>query len=441
VPRRTGLLSLESEHGVTRRYALLAGLQEFAIWLPLPVLVLHMTDRGLDLALIGVAFALRAICVVVLEVPTGGLADAIGRKPVALTSQTFTLVSLVFLLVVTGPFTLVLYALFQGIGAALHSGALEAWYVDALQRTGHGESLQKHLATVSVAQTAAMLVGAALGGVLPALVSGWALPWPLAGFGIALLAGLVLRIVVMWLTAALVHEPEYTGKLRPGGASALPVIVRDGLRLARRIPVMPYLLVAGASMGVAVVSLETFWQPIASLTFGADPESSAIYGFLGFVLGAAGLLGSLAVMRFGDLFPGGPAALAAVSQLVKGAAMLILAFHAGALGVGVGLGLAFFAIATQNVPHDALLNKAVPGERRSIMLSINSLVLFLGVAVGAGSLGYVASRFDPRVALGIAAAFTLVTAIAYVGVAIVARREAARTAPDEGEEEAGVVRA
>ncbi len=439
--RRSGLLSLENEHGVTRRYALLAGLQEFAIWLPLPVMVLHMTDRGLDLALVGVAFALRAICVVLLEVPTGGLADAIGRKPVALTSQAFTLLSLVFLLLVTGPFTLVLYALFQGIGAALHSGALEAWYVDALQRTGHGESLQKHLATVSVAQTAAMLVGAALGGVLPALVSGWALPWPLAGFGIALLAGLVLRIVVMWLTATLVREPEYSGALRSGGASALPVIVRDGLHLVRRIPVMPYLLVAGAAMGIAVVSLETFWQPIASLTFGADPESSAVYGLLGFVLGAAGLLGSLAVMRFGDRFPGGPAALAAVSQLVKGAAMLILALHAGALGVGVGLGLAFFAIATQNVPHDALLNKAVPGERRSIMLSIHSLVLFLGVAVGAGSLGYVASRFDPRIALGIAAAFTIVTAVAYVGVAIVARREAARAATNQGEEDASVVRA
>lgn len=441
MPRRTGLLSLDSEHGVTRRYALLAGLQEFAIWLPLPVLVLHMTDRGIDLALIGVAFALRAICVVLLEVPTGGLADAIGRKPVALASQAFTLVSLVFLLVVTGPFTLVLYAIFQGIGAALHSGALEAWYVDALQRTGHGESLQKHLATVSVAQTAAMLVGAALGGVLPALVSGWALPWPLAGFGIALLAGVMLRFAVLWLTTVLVHEPAYAGTLRPGGASALPVIVRDGLRLARRIPVMPYLLVAGAAMGVAVVSLETLWQPIASLTFGADPESSAIYGFLGFVLGATGLLGSLAVMRFGDRFPGGPPALAAVSQLVKGAAMLILAFQAGALGVGVGLGLAFFAVATQNVPHDALLNKAVPGERRSIMLSINSLVLFLGVAAGAGSLGYLASHFDPRVALGIAAAFTLVTAIAYIGVAVVARREAAREAAEEGEEDAGVVRA
>ena len=418
-------LSMTSEHGITRRYAVLMALQEFAIWLPLPVLVLHMTDRGLDLALIGMAFAIRAVCVVLLEVPTGGLADAVGRKPIALASQAFTLVSMLFLLYVGGPLTLMLYALFQGVGAALHSGALEAWYVDALQRSGHEESLQKHLATVSVAQTAALLAGAALGGTLPALVSGWALPWPLAGFGIALLAGIALRVVVLWLTVVLVHEPRSAGRARPAGVWELGVIVRDGLRLVHRIPVMPYLLVAGAAMGVALVSVETLWQPIASLTFGAEPQGSAVFGLLGLVLGGAGLLGSLAVMRYGDGFPGGPVALAIVSQVVKGGAMLILAFQAGALGVSLGLGLAFFAIATQNVPHDALFNAAVPAARRSIMLSINSLVLFLGVAVGSASLGLLATRFDPRLALGVAALFTLVTAVAYVGVALAARRDSA----------------
>ena len=400
---------------------MLAGLQEFAIWLPLPVLVLHMTERGLDLAAIGLAFALRAIIVVVLEVPTGGLADAIGRKPIALVSQAATFASFAMLLVVGGFGTLVLYAVFQGIGAALHSGALEAWYVDKLKALGGAVSLQKNLARIGVAQAAAILAGAAIGGTLPALVSGWHLPWPLAGFGIALFAGLVLRAAVFWLTVVLVEEPEYAGARRLAGALTTPAVVRDGLRLARRIPVMPYLLVAGAAMGVATISLETFWQPIASLTFGSDPASSSAFGLLGLLLGAAGLLGSLAVMRYGDLFPGGSAALAGTSQVLKGGAMALLALHVGGVGVAAGLGLAYFAIASQNAPHDTLLNQAVPNERRSIMLSINSLVFFLGVAGGASVLGFVASASDARVALAIGAAFTVLTALAYVGVAKVGR--------------------
>jgi MFS family permease len=432
VHRLARALSLETERGVTARFALLAGLQEFAIWLPLPVLVLHMTDRGLDLAMIGIAFAIRAVLVVLLEIPTGGLADAIGRKPIALASQTATLLSFAFLLVVTGPITLLAYALFQGVGAALHSGALEAWYVDKLKATGPAVDLQKNLATISVAQTAAMLVGAAVGGTLPSLTSGLGLPWPLSGFGVALLAGLALRVVVWWLTVALVEEPEFDGKSSLSDALTAPSIVRDGLRLAVRIPVMPYLLFAGASMGVAMIAIETFWQPIASLTFGADPETSVVYGALGFTLGAAGLLGSLVVMRHGDRFPGGPAALAGASVVVKGGAILLLALHAGGLGVAVGLALAYFAVATQNVPHDTLLNDAVPNERRSILLSINSLVFFLGIAVGSGVLGPLASVTDPRLALAIAGGFTLLAAIAYVGVAVVGRRAAAEASRPAG---------
>jgi MFS family permease len=422
--------ALSHERGVTRRYGLLVALQEFAIWLPLPVLVLHLTDRGFDLAAIGFAFALRAVFVVLLEVPTGGLADAIGRKPVALASQAATFASFVALLVVGGPGTLLAYAVFQGVGSALHSGALEAWFVDRLSATGEGVDLQRHLATIGVVQTAAMLAGAALGGALPALFAGADLPWPLAGFGVALAAGLLLRLVVVALTALLVVEPEFAGRARWAAAFQTPAIVRDGFRLVRRLPTLQWLLLAGGAMGWALTAVETFWQPIASLTFGADPATSGVYGALGFVLGTSGLLGSLAVMRYGDRFPGGPVALAAATQLAKAAAMFLLAAQAGGLGVAVGLSLAYVAIAAQNAPHDALLNEAVPGERRSVVLSIHSLVFFAGIALGSSVLGLVANAAGPRLAMALAGAATAVAAGAYVGVAAARRRAGVGLAAD-----------
>jgi MFS family permease len=417
--------ALGHERGVTRRYAVLVALQEFAIWLPLPVLVLHLTDRGFDLAAVGFAFALRAVFVVLLEVPTGGLADAIGRKPIALASQAATFASFVALLFVGGPGMLLAYAVFQGIGSALHSGALEAWYVDRLAATGEGVDLQRPFALIGVVQTAAMLAGAALGGALPALFAGADLPWPLAGFGVALAAGLLLRLVVVALTALLVVEPEFAGRARWADAFRTPAIVRDGFRVVRRSPTLPWLLLAGGAMGWSLTAVETFWQPIASLTFGADPATSGVYGALGFVLGASGLLGSLAVMRYGERFPGGSAALAAAMAVLKAAAMLLLAAPAGGLGVAVGLGLAYVAIAAQNAPHDALLNQAVPSERRSIVLSIHSLVFFGGIALGSSVLGVVASAVGPAFAMALAGVATAVAAGAYVGVAVGRRRGAA----------------
>lgn len=416
--------SMGTTRGVTARFGLLAGLQEFAIWLPLPILILHMTDRGLDLGLIGIAFGLRALLVVLLEVPTGGLADAIGRKPVALGSQALTLVSFVVLLYAGGPGTAILYALFQGVGAALHSGALDAWYVDALKRIDAEVPLQRHLAVIDVLQSAGMLIAAGIGGALPALASGWNLPYPLSGFGVALFAGIAVRALVWVLTALLVVELPRSGGAGVAGLRAVPTVLRDAVKLSRRIPVVRFLLLSAGASGVAMIALETFWQPVAASTFGSSAEGSGIFGALGLLMGFAVLFGSLAILRYGERFPGGSAYLAAVTQAGKGLAMLLLASQAGELGIAAGLALSYFALSANNVPHEALLNDAIPSERRSVMLSLNSLSLFLGIAIGSTVLGYLASRFGAGFSLGVAGVFTVVASAAYLGVDLAKRRGA-----------------
>lgn len=403
--------------GLTRRYALLAGMLELAIAVPMPVLVLHMTGRGLDLALIGLAFTIRAVLVVLLELPTGGLADAIGRRPVALASQLFTLASFTALLFVTGPATALVYAVLQGIGAALHSGALDAWFVDELKRHDPDVALQPQLAMVDVAQSAGLLVGTAIGGLLPTLTAGLDLPWPLSGFGVALFAGVALRAVVWLLTLTMMHEPVKPQSGEVGGVAVVPAILRDAARLTRTIPEVRWLLLAAAASGLAMVSIETFWQPIAALRFGADPSDSVAYAVLGTLSGIAVLLGSVAVLRWGEKFPGGPAALAGVSMLVRGAAMLLFAMVLAPFGLGLGLTVAYFALASSNVPHDTLLHQAVPSARRSSMLSVHSLVFFLGIAVASGPLGWLATRAGPQVALMVAAVVTAAASLSYLAVA------------------------
>src|SRR5690606_655305 len=156
--RNWGYITVKRGRGraLTSRYAALAGMLELAIALPMPVLILHMTGRGLDIATVGLAFTVRALLVALLELPTGGFADAIGRRPVALASQLFTLASFGVLLFVMGPVTALVYAVLQGVGSALHSGAMDAWFVDELGRLEPDAPLQPHLAAVDVAQAAGM---------------------------------------------------------------------------------------------------------------------------------------------------------------------------------------------------------------------------------------------------------------------------------------------
>ena len=418
------------ERSLNTRYLSLVGLQEFAILLPLAVLVVHMTERGLGLGVVGLAFAVRSVVVVILEVPTGGLADAVGRKPVALLSQGFTLASMVAVLLVTNVFVAMVYAVLQGIGAALNSGSLEAWYVDALKRVAPEADLQKNLARVEVVGAVALL-GSGLGGILPTWVSSWNLPWPLSSFGISLFVGILLRIAVWVLTALLIEEPEYKERASVAGFKAVPSILKDAVQLVRSIPVVPYLLVSMVVNGVAMISLETFWQPIVGAATGASAENSGVFGLFGVLTGVAFLLGSFVVMRgAGAKLVGGKAGLAALSQLLKGLAIVLLAVGLSGPVMGAGLGLAYFAIASNNIPHATLLNEAVPSERRSVMLSVNSLALFLGLALGSGVLGGLAALVGPRTALFAGGAFTALASLVYVGVARAQQVRANVIAPD-----------
>ena len=67
-------------------------------WLPtgltIPVLFVLMQERGLSLATIGLISGLGSAVVALLELPTGGLADALGRRPVLLVAGLFSLASM-----------------------------------------------------------------------------------------------------------------------------------------------------------------------------------------------------------------------------------------------------------------------------------------------------------------------------------------------------------
>jgi predicted MFS family arabinose efflux permease len=54
--------------------------------------------------------------------------------------------------------------------------------------------------------------------------------------------------------------------------------------------------------------------------------------------------------------------------------------------------LAYMNMGVINSPHNTLLNREIPSEQRSAMLSIASLTSYLGVMLGGVVLGYVADH-------------------------------------------------
>ena len=201
-----------------RRYVAVS----FLTWLPtglyIPASVLLMLDRGLSLPTIAAISIVYSICVATLELPTGGLADVIGRRPILITAALTSLISLVILGFATTAWVFVAAAMLRGVARALGTGPAEAWYVDTVHATeGPDAELGPGLARGSMASSIALTIGTLVGGFLPlALVDRVAFPLAVP---ILLAAGvegvrLVLTVVGPARAASL---PALAGRGAQGG--------------------------------------------------------------------------------------------------------------------------------------------------------------------------------------------------------------------------------
>ena len=75
---------MQTTRQIERTYYLIISLFWLAVSLPAALGILIIQSRGLNLSQIGILLGIYSLTIVLLEVPTGGLADAVGRKPVAL---------------------------------------------------------------------------------------------------------------------------------------------------------------------------------------------------------------------------------------------------------------------------------------------------------------------------------------------------------------------
>jgi MFS family permease len=76
------------------RYLVLLALRWLPVGIIVPISVLLPLDRGLTLAQVGALSAVQGVTVMLLELPTGGLSDSLGRRPVLLLAGVVDLTAL-----------------------------------------------------------------------------------------------------------------------------------------------------------------------------------------------------------------------------------------------------------------------------------------------------------------------------------------------------------
>jgi MFS family permease len=395
---------------VHRRFLALTALRWLPVGLLIPVMVLLPLDRGRSLSEIGLAASLQGFVVLALELPTGGLADAVGRRSVLLVAGVVGIASLGVALF---SHTLLGFAIaygLQGVYRALDSGPLEAWYVDASLEIDTQTRIDRGLSHAGVALGLAVGLGALGSGGLIALgeLGG------VEALAVPVVAALVVQALGLAALAVLMTESRPRAGIRAVARSAAGTgtMIADGFRLLRSSRVLLWIVLVELSWGFGSATYETLF-PVRLTEILADPEGAAVVtgpaGAGAWLLSAAGAACTpWLIQRFGA------GRSAALLRVLQGCAVLAMGLLGGVVGV-VTAYLACYAVhGASNPAHMTLLHRQVEGPMRATVVSINSMVAQPAGAVGIIALTALADTTSTSLALYVGALVLALAAPLYL---------------------------
>ncbi|MGW9197470.1 MFS transporter [Micromonospora chersina] len=414
------------------RYLTLYGLRWLPTGLLTPVMILLMQERGLSLSQIGLVATAQGLVVLALELPTGGLADALGRKPVLVLAWAICVASLVLFAVADSFWLFFLVWALQGIYRALDSGPLESWYVDATLAADPKAEYERGLGWAGTVIGVAIGAGALLGGGLVALGP----VGPVSALTLPVLVAIALQVAALAaLTVLLVeHRPARGASAVRASVAEAPRMVGQAVGLLRRNRVLLALVAVELFWGFGMVTFESLLPVrLAEVVGGADraaallgPASSAAW--LANAAGAA--LTPLLLRRLGA------APAAALMRVLQGVTVVGMGLLAGPVGVLIAYLACYTVHGASNPLHMGLLHRQVDGPYRTSVLSLNSMMGQPAGALGAVVLTALADATSISVAMLVGAVVLAVAAPLYVP-AWRAGRRTADAEPDPREHRPG----
>jgi MFS family permease len=356
---------------------------------------------GMSLALVFVINAGFTASQAVCEVPTGVIADTLGRKVSFLLSIGIligsTLIYVLSAQLQWGFWGFMAGSVLLGLGFTFQTGAVDAWMVDALDAMNYEGSKERVFALSAEVSGAMLVVGPLLGGVL----GGVSLLLPYYVRSIALVGAFVAVAVSM-------REIGFTPRtltLKTFGAETR-AIAEAGVRFGwRSRSVRPLLWISGLQ---GLFMMYGFYSLSPWLLDLMGKDYIWLTGVVFSVFSIAGIAGNMAVRRGlvarGDGSRGDSARLlgtlgavtaaligiAGVAGIVaaRGTAGFVPFFVVASLWVGVG-----FVMGMAGPVASAYINAHIPSAQRATVLSLSSLFGDVGGVAGQPALGYAAQGF------------------------------------------------
>ena len=372
---------------IVNTYLLLSFLQTLAASFIWGVNTLFLLDAGLSLTEAFVANAAFTAGMMIFEVPTGVVADTVGRRTSFILGAVTLLISTLAYLglwqIQGGILLWILVSALIGLGFTFFTGATEAWLVDALDATGYQGGVDRVFGKGQSVMGAAMLIGTVSGGFLGQV--NLALPYLFrSGALVAVIAAALILMRDIGFT------PERNGSVAQEMRLLLRASVEHGLR---NPPVRLFMFAALFADGVFIWIFYAF-QPYLLELLG-DPSAVYVAGIAAAVFAIAQMVGGSSVGFFANRFNSRTSVLllnvgvAGIGLVLVGAADL-LPTPAG-FWVAVALLTMVAMLGAVATPmRQAYLNAVIPSRQRATVLSFSSLMGSAGGVVAQPALGRVA---------------------------------------------------
>lgn len=383
---------------VVRTYLVTTGVFTLAASMIWGVNTLFLLDAGLDLFQVMLVNGLYSLGQMLFEVPTGVVADTIGRRA-SYALGILTLIVSTALYVASAEYGwgiggFMFASILLGLGYTFQTGAVDAWLVDALDHLEYALPRSAVFARGGIVGGAMMLAGTVGGGLLGQV--NLALPYLVRSAALVVALALVLLFM---RDVGFQSRPLRWERL----GSEARAIFDAGVSRGWRSPVIRPLMLVSAAQGTFLMFFFYSSQPFALSLLGR-PDLVWVAGALTALFGLSGVVGNLLVgwvtgSTWGSSAPRVLTAGAMVNGVLAAVVGVVglLAPETGSVAAFVVMAGAFalFGVVFGIVGpiRQAFINRFVASSERATVLSLDSFFGEAGGAIGQPALGWVSRAY------------------------------------------------
>ncbi|MDD5936409.1 MAG: MFS transporter [Clostridiales bacterium] len=347
--------------------------------------VLYLAYCGLNLMQIGLLEGLYHATSIICEIPSGAVADLIGRKKSMVLSRICIAISCIIMLLSKSFWLFGLSFIIQALGNNFNSGSEEALVYDSMKCLNKEEEYMRVYGRLNVIVEVSQAMATLIGGILAEKSYIWCYVTCVV---IAMLALVPVVLMAEPLMADGVNQKmtdQASDKVNLSPTQVIAKHLRTSFQILtgdkRILRIITYYAVVFASY-----TLMFFYSQQYYSEFGLNKiEISIIQLFIGGISCLGAILSEKIFKQFGNK-------IADVGALMIAVAYICYGWNNLAVSIAVFMAASFANSVLYPVQSDAL-NKLIPSEQRATLISVNSMFFSIAMIISFPAAGVMADQF------------------------------------------------